>query len=279
MKATEIQPRRGLTASLAAKFELEPTVFLSTIKKTVMPSNATDEEVAAFLMVAKEYDLNPIMREIHAFPKKGGGIQTVVGIDGWIKIATRHPKFDGVEFDAAMDEDGHPESVTCRMYLKDCSRPVEATEYYSECTRGTEPWKLMPRRMLRHKALIQCARIAFGISGIMDEDEAETIRDVDVVVVEDGRAPSKAEEVRDKVKSRRKKETTSHIEDDSDPETAVPTELDGDGMVRLKWLLDAAAVENKKVRAVTGDMSFVEIAGDKILFDDMKEKINAALNG
>jgi hypothetical protein len=30
----------------------------------------------------------------------------------------------------------------------------------------------MENRMLRHKALMQCARYAFGFSGITDEDEA-----------------------------------------------------------------------------------------------------------
>ena len=30
-------------------------------------------------------------------------------------------------------------------------------------------------RMLRHKALIQCARLAFGFTGIYDQDEAERI--------------------------------------------------------------------------------------------------------
>jgi hypothetical protein len=36
----------------------------------------------------------------------------------------------------------------------------------------------MEHRMLRHKATIQGARIAFGFSGVMDEDEALTVRDV-----------------------------------------------------------------------------------------------------
>src|SRR5579859_2161678 len=36
----------------------------------------------------------------------------------------------------------------------------------------------MQHRMLRHKAIIQCSRIAFGFSGIMDPDEAEKIIDV-----------------------------------------------------------------------------------------------------
>jgi hypothetical protein len=51
----------------------------------------------------------------------------------------------------------------------------------SEVNRGTQPWKSHPRRMLRHKALIQCARIAFGFAGIYDEDEAERIVEAQVV--------------------------------------------------------------------------------------------------
>ena len=36
----------------------------------------------------------------------------------------------------------------------------------------------MEHRMLRHKALIQCSRVAFGFSGIVDDEEAATLRDV-----------------------------------------------------------------------------------------------------
>ena len=48
------------------------------------------------------------------------------------------------------------------------------TEYLKECIRDTEPWR-MKNRMLRHKALIQCARYAFGFSGIYDEEEGQVI--------------------------------------------------------------------------------------------------------
>jgi hypothetical protein len=51
------------------------------------------------------------------------------------------------------------------------------TEYLSECAQNTDVWKKYPFRMLRHKALIQCSRIAFGFSGIYDEDEANRIVD------------------------------------------------------------------------------------------------------
>ena len=57
---------------------------------------------------------------------------------------------------------------------KDRTRPVKVTEYLTECRRATDPWK-MQHRMLRHKALIQGARLAFGFSGIHDEEEARDI--------------------------------------------------------------------------------------------------------
>jgi len=183
-KSNAAPVKRSLISVLADKSEMSQELFLSTIKNTVMPKNASKEEVAAFLMVAKEYDMNPILREIHAFPKKGGGITPVVGVDGWAKMITRNPDFDGVEFEYE-NQEGKPVSTTCILYKKSCTRPTKITELYSECYRKTEPWNNMPHRMLRHKALMQCGRVAFGISGITDEDEARDIREVEAIVVED----------------------------------------------------------------------------------------------
>lgn len=149
--------------------------FYGVLQKTVMPNNATAEQTTAFLMVAKEYKLNPITKEIYAFPGKGGGIQPIVSIDGWLKIINSHPQFDGMEYVDDKDDNGNLLSVTCKIYRKDRSRAVEMTEYMSECRGTTEPWKRFPARMLRHKATIQAARYAFGFSGIVDEDEAQRI--------------------------------------------------------------------------------------------------------
>ena len=55
------------------------------------------------------------------------------------------------------------------------------TEYFEEVSRATDPWKSHPRRMLRHKAIIQCARVAFAFTGIKDEDEAEVITAAEVI--------------------------------------------------------------------------------------------------
>jgi phage recombination protein Bet len=183
---------------MAARFNLDPTVFLNTVKKTVMPTGVSDEDIAAFLMVASEYQLNPITREIHAYPKKGGGVQPIVGVDGWAKMISRNEKTNGIEFENETDKNGNLVSATCKIHIKNWDYPVIATEYFTECKRNTEPWNTMPRRMLRHKALMQCGRIAFGISGIIDEDEASMIRDVPATVVDDPLAPGRHERKRSK---------------------------------------------------------------------------------
>lgn len=153
--------------------------FSGVLARTIMPSaNVQPEQITAFLMVAKEYKLNPITKEIYAFPGKGGGVQPIVSIDGWLKIINSHPQFDGMEFADTLDGNGQLAAVTCRIYRKDRKHPVEVTEYMAECKRGTDPWKQWPGRMLRHKATIQAARYAFGLSGIVDPDEAERIESV-----------------------------------------------------------------------------------------------------
>lgn len=168
--------RPGLIQTMAAQYQIDPTKFLATLKATILPK-ATDEEMQAFCIVANAYQLNPFLKEIHAFPNKSGGITPVVGVDGWCSLMNRRPEFDGIDFDTE-DVDGKPHSVTASIHVKGRSRPVEVTEYYSECYRNTDPWNKSPRRMLRHKALIQAARVAFGFAGIHDEDEAMTIENV-----------------------------------------------------------------------------------------------------
>lgn len=165
---------KSVTMDMADRYGMDHVAFERTLRATVFPANAPPEEFAAFLLVAKEYKLNPITKEIYAFPKKGGGIAPVVSIDGWMNLINSHPQFDGMEFDERHDDEQNLVSITCKMFRKDRSHPVSVTEYLVECYRPTDPWK-MKHRMLRHKAAIQCARYAFGFAGIYDEDEAERI--------------------------------------------------------------------------------------------------------
>lgn len=170
-----------LVVSFAQEYKVEPGMLFGTLLRTVFPKDdhgkpqGTIEQFLAFLSVAQQYKLNPFLREIYAFPTKGGGICPVVPIDGWIKIIQSQQKLDGIKYFDNVDSNGNLVSITCAIRRKDMSEPVEVTEYMEECARSTEPWKKWPRRMLRHKATIQCARIAFGLAGIYDPDEGERI--------------------------------------------------------------------------------------------------------
>lgn len=178
MTATALQiadkaPQRvSLLAKIAGRYNVEPAKMMTTLKATAFKSQtpATDEQMMALLIVADQYSLNPFTKEIFAFPDKGG-IVPVVGVDGWSRIVNEHPQFDGMTL--TMSDDG--EACTCVMYRKDRAHPISVTEYMKECKRGTQPWTSHPKRMLRHKAMIQCSRMAFGFAGIYDPDEAERI--------------------------------------------------------------------------------------------------------
>ena len=159
-----------LTQTLATKLDMgDGEGLIETLKATAFKGQVSDAQMTALLVVANQYGLNPWTREVYAFPDKNNGIVPVVGVDGWSRIINSHPQFDGMEF----EQDA--ESCTCVIYRKDRKHPIKVTEWMNECKRGTGPWQSHPRRMLRHKSMIQCARLAFGYGGIYDQDEAERI--------------------------------------------------------------------------------------------------------
>lgn len=169
------KPKNALEA-LACRLQVSKEALQQTLKKTAFQDCKTNEEFIACVIVANTYKLNPILKELYAFSAKGGAVVPIVSVDGWIKISRNHPDYDGVELIENKDQSGKVVSVTAKFYLKNVTHPVMVTEYMEECFQPSkEPWKKWPIRMLRHKAYIQGARVAFGFSGIYDEDEAERI--------------------------------------------------------------------------------------------------------
>jgi len=198
--AERATPRASILAKMADRFSVEPNKLLDTLKATAFKSQGgvTNEQMMSLLIVADQYSLNPFTKEIFAFPDKGG-IVPVVGVDGWSRIINEHPQFDGVEF--TYTGEGAELACTCTIHRKDRAHPIAVTEYLAECKRGTGPWGSHPRRMLRHKALIQGARLAFGFAGIYDEDEAHRMREMgDAEVVE--RPGSSISAVRERIKGK-----------------------------------------------------------------------------
>lgn len=182
-----------LTGQLAARFGVEGSEaeLYQTLKATAFKGNVTDAQFTTLMVVANQYKLNPFTKELFAFPDKQNGIVPVVGVDGWSRILNDHPQFDGLEF-AEAEETVTPAGgkpcptwIECIIYRKDRRHPIRIREHLDEVYREPiktkdgrivdTPWQSHTKRFLRHKAMIQAARIAFGFAGIYDQDEAERI--------------------------------------------------------------------------------------------------------
>jgi hypothetical protein len=208
---------------LSDMVDISPKGVVATLREQCTPivkgqrREFSDAELAYLGSTAVKYDLNPFTREIYAFPKKGGGIQIIVPIDGWLKIINRREDFDGLQT-TGLQEDSIGQYIEATIWRRNISRPIVVREYLHECQMDTDPWRKWPIRMLRHKAVIQTARYAFALADIIDPDEAarHAIADVlDMVDVppakdkehftgEDGGLPKVGETTEEKIPSRPK---------------------------------------------------------------------------
>ena len=157
-------------AKLAERFALgNASEATEILKATVFKGPATDAQMTALCVVAQQYGLNPFTRELYAFPT------ATTALFRWSALTAGRGSSTTTRNLTAWTSNRDEESCTCTIYRKDRTHPIVVTEYMAECKRDVAPWKSHPRRMLRHKAMIQCARLAFGFAGIYDQDEAERI--------------------------------------------------------------------------------------------------------
>jgi len=143
----------------------------------------TQADLDRLLMLSERLGLDPLNNEIYATevtPENGkkARIVFVVGVDGWSKIINSHPQFDGMKFvESAPGDDELPLYIECTIYRKDRRVATSIREYMYEADTGQGAWLTHPRRMLRHKAMVQCARVCFGLVGVYELDEAERMTD------------------------------------------------------------------------------------------------------
>jgi len=132
------------------------------------------------LTMAERHDLDPLSREVFMMQSSLDPLApllVVVGVDGWSRLINAHEQFDGMAFIESPELDQNlPAWVECTIHRKDRRVPLSVREYMCEARGEHLSWLTHPRRMLRHKALIQCARLAFGLSGVYDAEEAHRAR-------------------------------------------------------------------------------------------------------
>ena len=119
--------------------------------------------ILTILRSMQNLHLDPLCDEIAFTQYDDGQWQVFITIEGCSKLLNQHPQFNGLVFTQADTLiDGVPEWMECTIYRKDRTVPTTVREYLTE-VRGENPiWQKMPRRMLRHRALQQCVRLAIA---------------------------------------------------------------------------------------------------------------------
>lgn len=116
------------------------------------------------LRLASKYQLDPLSDEVNLLETKDGYLPFIT-IDGWAKLINQHPQYAGMSLrDSTELIDGIPTWMECTIYRNDRILPIVIKEYFEEVKTDHPSWQQMPRRMLRHRVIQQCARLALGIS-------------------------------------------------------------------------------------------------------------------
>ncbi len=119
--------------------------------------------ILILLRMIQRLSLDPLAREIGFSQYDDGEWYAFITIEGCSKLLNHHPQFSGLVFhQASTFIDGVPEWIECSIYRKDRVAPITVREYYIEVRDESAIWQKMPRRILRHRALQQCVRLAIA---------------------------------------------------------------------------------------------------------------------
>ena len=119
--------------------------------------------ILTLLRMMQSLHLDPLCEEIGFTQYDDGHWQVFITIEGCSKLLNQHPQFNGLVFNQADTlVEGVPEWIECSIYRKDRAIPTTVREYLTEVRGENTIWQKMPRRMLRHRALQQCLRLAIA---------------------------------------------------------------------------------------------------------------------
>lgn len=169
---------------------------IELIKRTVA-KNTSDDEFKIFLHMAKKHELDPFLKQIWCIKFGTDPAQIFTSRDGFLDIAHRSNKFDGMETKVEKTAEGFEITFynrktklyetfksdfqyvsTTTVYRKDYKYPFIVTVYEEEYSTGRNLWTTKRRTMIGKVSESQCLRKAFSISGIYAPEE----RGQDIVV-------------------------------------------------------------------------------------------------
>jgi RecT family len=175
-----VDPNEKAKKSRSKRIQAELNTYEKLLASTIKKLGCSTNELTAWLNAALntpeavqlnalrligKHGLDPFADEISIHPYEDGHWQAFITIDGWSKLINSHPAFNGISFTESTElVGGIPAWMGCAIYRNDRVVPIEVKEYLCEIQTEHSIWKDMPRRMLRHRVIAQCARLAFGVS-------------------------------------------------------------------------------------------------------------------
>ncbi len=161
---------------------------LKTIRNTVA-KDSNESEFKMFIALATRYGLDPFNKEIF-FWKVKGRPTIMTSRDGYLKIADRHPEYDGLVSDVVRENDnfkrtseginhqyssnrGDIVGAYALVYRKDRSYPIYIFAPFNEFNASTKVWNQYPSAMILKVAESMALKRAFTVSGLVSREEME----------------------------------------------------------------------------------------------------------
>lgn len=186
------QQQQHPLARVAESADWQGTIAQLELVKSQVAPDATFDELAYFLSVAKSRGLDPLHKQIYAIhrydkrkDRKVMAIQT--GIDGYRAIADRTGDYCGNDEAVFSEEHNKPvsASVTVWKLVRGVRTPFTAAARFSEYRQDRSPmWSRMPFTMLAKCAEAKALRKAFPaqLSGVYTGAEMHQADDAPVTV-------------------------------------------------------------------------------------------------
>jgi hypothetical protein len=148
---------------------------------------ATPAELAVVMSVMRQYGLNPMLKQIHAWRDNKGRLAVMVGYDGWQDYARRQPTYQFVSYKFGPIVDT-PDKKGCKCW--EWVQPIIHDEKYGQVEmvpvyleewyvkqRGNypEPWQKQTKHRLHLKAFTSAIREFYGIGGVLDEVDRDVM--------------------------------------------------------------------------------------------------------
>lgn len=153
------------------------------------------------LRLADKYQLDPLANEVAIFQHDDATQAAYITIDGWSKLINQHPQYAGMSLRESSELTNEiPNWMECTIYRNDRILPVVIKEYFQEVRTNHPSWYQMPRRMLRHRVIQQCARLALGISAAEFHAEAQQPLSTTHEIPQENTKQSRSDYLKEKLK-------------------------------------------------------------------------------